>query len=266
MTRRFKVLGAAFVAVLAMSALVASAAQATEFFHSHVEKTIVTGTGIGVQEFTLPNDAGASIVKCKGAKVEGTEVGVKNVGGTLGTTWTTETSTVHPTYSECTLGANAMVVRTNKCHFKLFAETTSTEGSLGPMGNLEINECPEAAPIEWEVAALGIIIEVKNQTINHCLRYDNNKTGTTNEWDFKVVVTCGTEVGTTKTTGLAWKCKKGGAACEAAFGVKAGNELAYKGEFTVKGFEDLCGATPCETGKYAEKEGAQTGIWKGPAE
>src|SRR5262245_58717455 len=130
MTRNLKALGLAFVAVFAMSAIAASAAHATEYFHQHEEHTIITaanvGTGhTGANEFTI---APGLTIKCTTAKFEGTEVELeKHVEPlTTGTTWTKESLTVTPTYSECTAFGFPAIVTHEECHYKLFAATTET--------------------------------------------------------------------------------------------------------------------------------------------
>lgn len=258
MTRNLKVFALALFAVCAMGALAGSVAQATEFFHSHKEKTILTGEAPFLSEQVLTIVPGVSL-RCEIARLRGTEVGTKSV-----TTFTTETITLHPEYERCNLSGAGAIVRTRECHFKLFAATTETS-AFKPMGNLEIGECPSFAPIEIEVPAFGITIVIENQLIFHAIRYENNKSGSTEEWDVKAATTAGTEgkgeAG--KPTGIKWKCSPK-ASCKAGFGTSEGTEATYTGEITLKGFADLNVGFEGVTGVY--EEGNQTGIWKGPAE
>jgi len=111
MTRKIKALGLALVASLAMSALVASAAQAE--FHSTVAHTILTGEQTTTHKFTVGSGFGA--ITCKKAKFTGT------------TTATTESSQViTPEYKECTdsFGRTAHVTVEAKYRFTTPSKTT----------------------------------------------------------------------------------------------------------------------------------------------
>jgi hypothetical protein len=115
MSRKFKVIGLALVAICAMSAISAAGAQA-KTFHSEVETTYYTGTQTVTNVFTTT----AGTVKCKGASFKGEATAT----GGSGTNWTRETVEVTPTYTECTAFGQAATVTTNGCEYNLNANGT----------------------------------------------------------------------------------------------------------------------------------------------
>jgi hypothetical protein len=104
-----RIFGPALFAVLAMSALLASAASAGDF-HSEVAHTTLTGSQIGEDVFNVT----AGTVKCKEVTYSGTQSSA-----------TTTTVTVKPTYSECTaftfVGAT---IDTNGCEYEFSGDNT----------------------------------------------------------------------------------------------------------------------------------------------
>jgi len=127
--------GLTIVAVLAMSAVVASAASAAEFFHDAGVgvKARVTATNEGTHKFT----AGIiGTIECKKATFTGTEF----------VTSSQPTVTVSPAYSECTfLGVANVAVNTNGCTY-----TFNLPTGTGPFtGTVNIN-CPAGKKIAFE--------------------------------------------------------------------------------------------------------------------
>ncbi len=118
MIRNFKALGLALIAVFAMSALVASAAQAAagEFTAESYPVTL-TGSQVGTNTLTVGN--GARVVSCTTASATGTLAG------------TSTTLTLTPSYSGCTsTGALPATVTVNGCDFSLTSNTvTATTGT-----------------------------------------------------------------------------------------------------------------------------------------
>src|SRR5258707_280759 len=122
---RHKALPLAFLTMtFAIGALSAPVARATEFFHSHKERTIITAenTGTGMtapHTFQLVAGLANTKAECTTAKFEGTEVGAKHESEAKGTTFTDETLTLTPTYSGCTLNGNVATVdtTTGECQF-----------------------------------------------------------------------------------------------------------------------------------------------------
>jgi hypothetical protein len=136
MIRNLKFLGLALVAVMAMSAMVASAASA-DLFNSEKENTTLTGTQEkhlegGVEKNDRFITAGG-ILECTSATYKGTQA-----------TKTSSTVTVAPTYSGCTFTGLAATVKTNECTyvFSLIGATTT--------GQAEI-KCPTGKEITVEI-------------------------------------------------------------------------------------------------------------------
>lgn len=120
MVRKLKVLGIAAVAVLAMSAVVASAAHAATGKLTATEyPATLTGEQVGVNKFVIA--AGVRTVTCKKATFHGT---IKEAADPV---------TLTPTYSECHAAPNEIpaTVTMNGCDYSLKANTvTSTTGTL----------------------------------------------------------------------------------------------------------------------------------------
>jgi hypothetical protein len=158
MTRNLKALGLALFAVLAMSALSASAASAGEF-HSEVAHTTLTGSQIGEDVFNVT----AGTVKCKEATYSGTQSSA-----------TTTTVTVKPAYSECTaftfVGATIDV---GTCEYEFSGDNTK----------VNIVNCG-STPIT--VTAFNCWVTVGNQNGLESVAYTNEGAGTSR--DVKVAV------------------------------------------------------------------------------
>jgi hypothetical protein len=123
MIRKLKALGLAFVALCAMSAVIASAAQATAgTLTSEGKKVIATAEQVGEHEFTLTDHEVSPGVfastKCKKATFTGT------AAVTDGAT----SVQVHPVYSECTAFGLAATVTTTGCDYVLTTGTPTAAG------------------------------------------------------------------------------------------------------------------------------------------
>jgi hypothetical protein len=124
MIRKFKALGLALVAVFAMSAIVASAAQATAgTLTSEGKPVIATAEQVGEHEFVLTDheiEPGKFFnFGCKKA----------NFTGTAGVTEGATSMTVHPVYSECTIFGGPVTITTTGCDYLLKTGTpTATAG------------------------------------------------------------------------------------------------------------------------------------------
>jgi hypothetical protein len=142
------------MAMFALTAVAASAAQAIEF-HSEIENTTITAsTETGSN--SVFDAAGASI-SCASATFTGTQA-----------TKTSPTVTVTPVYSNCTfLGVLNVPVKTNGCQYTFHAngETDVTGASC--------------TAITFE--ATGCKVEVKKQTGLKEVTYTNLGTGATRE-------------------------------------------------------------------------------------
>lgn len=257
MSGNLKALGFLFSAALAISAFAAQTAMAeVEYFHSHKENTIVTGESLGTQTFSVA--PGKEFVLCTGAKLAGTQaVGEKHVGEKLGTSYTFNSTTVHPEYfgggagSGCTLkgleGASTIPVNTGSCHFKLAAET-----GVSKHGPASIECGTGAIEISFSIGGFNCVIKYPTQTTGAGgVSYESVKAGATGEWDLKAKFTL---EGVSFTT-------NNGKGCMLIGIPKETKEAVIAGEFTLRGFEDR---EKTETGVY--EEAAQTGIWHGKAE
>jgi hypothetical protein len=119
--RSIKALGLAFVAVLAMSAVVASAAHASTLTTFPEGKTVkISGAQVGTQEFVLTDNSNLKTT-CTVAKFE--PVGTYTTGA--------ETIEVHPVYEKCTaFGINA-TISTVGCNYLIHAAGAVTGGFDG---------------------------------------------------------------------------------------------------------------------------------------
>jgi hypothetical protein len=133
MIRKLKAMGLALVAVFAMSAVVASAAQAFTF-HSEAEHTLLNASQSTTHEFTAGSGFGA--ISCETATFAGTAASASAA-----------TQTITPTYGNCkdSLGRTADV-NTNECTYTF--EVTGEAGGVFS-GNTDI-ACP-GSPIEIKV-------------------------------------------------------------------------------------------------------------------
>lgn len=154
MTRNLKVFGLALMAMFALTAVAASAAQAIEF-HSEIENTTVTAkTEAGSN--SVFDAAGASI-SCTSGTFTGSQVAK-----------TSATLTVTPAYSGCTfLGVLNVPVKVNNCQY-----TFSANGEVAVTGG-------SCTAITFEAA--GCKVEVKAQSGLKEVTYTNLKTGTERE-------------------------------------------------------------------------------------
>jgi hypothetical protein len=124
MVRKFKALGLALVAVFAMSAVIATAAQAsagTLTTFPAGKTVVVTGEQIGEHVFTFTDHPVGGVFnsfKCKKAIFDG-----------VGTVATGATSvTVTPTYSECTAFGQPATITHNGCNYVLSTGAATAGG------------------------------------------------------------------------------------------------------------------------------------------
>lgn len=253
MTRRLKNQGMALVAVFALSAVVASGAQAESFHFDHPSngnKVTITGeivTG-GPGTVSAPHElvflAGGPTVSCKMAKVEGTHANLTDNGTSL----TTEELTLTTTTTECevpTIGS--ATVTTTGCHYKLDANTTTeTVESKVKQGHATI-QCEAGKSIEFSFG--GCVVKFGSQTPTGGVNYVNTGAGSTRDIDAEFHLT-----GLAFTTNKAFVCALAGIP-------ESGTSATTKGNVTIQAFTD---ENPVEnagkTGVYTE--GTQVGLWK----
>lgn len=115
MTRKFKVIGLALVAVLAMSAVVASSASATEFTAASYPVALSGSQPEGaLHEF----EVGSGNVKCTTATFTGT--------GSAATT----TQTITPHYTGCTAFGLSATVTLNGCDYLFHSQASGLNGTV----------------------------------------------------------------------------------------------------------------------------------------
>ncbi len=152
--RNLKVLGTALVAVLALSAVMASMASADVFKSSSGAVTTVTGNQEVVAKFVTT----AGSAECKKATYTGS--------ATSGSS----SVLVTPAYSECTCIGVACTIDTNGCQFRL--NITTTTGTADVV-------CPGSATIT--LTNTKCTIHVGSQTGLGTVTYSNKGAGTTKE-------------------------------------------------------------------------------------
>jgi len=123
MSRKLKALGLALIAVFAMAAISAATASAEELFHSSEAHSIIRGTQVAEDTFTV----NAGTVKCKKATYNGTSSAT-----------TVKEQRVKPTYSECTAFGfvNTTIDVPSSCEY-LFTQPVAKVGKVDIVGCLE---------------------------------------------------------------------------------------------------------------------------------
>lgn len=150
MTRNLKTLGLAVMAMFALTAVAASAAQAIEF-HSEIENTTVTASTEAGSNSVF--DAAGSSISCASATFTGSQAAK-----------TSPTLTVTPVYSNCTfLGVVGVPVETNGCQY-----TFNANGEVAITG---------ASCTAITFQAVGCKVEVGKQSGLKEVTYTNLGTG-----------------------------------------------------------------------------------------
>ncbi|HEV7482885.1 MAG TPA: hypothetical protein VGO13_07285 [Solirubrobacterales bacterium] len=150
MIRNIKALGLALVAVLAMSAVAASASQAaTSGFDVGLSPAVLKGTILPGTEHTLV--VGTAVVKCAEANIEGT------VAGTVAEPKNVHEATATATYAKCKFGGTAAEVRMNGCKYTLTDTLTSLTAEV------DITGCTSGKWIEIISLVTNCSITVKEQ-------------------------------------------------------------------------------------------------------
>jgi hypothetical protein len=222
MIRKFKALGLALIAVFAMSAVVASAAQATAGTLTAEGKTVtVTGEQILGNEhvFTLtdhqtpPGSGVFATTKCKKAHFDG--IGSVTDGAT--------SITVTPTYSECTAFGQPATVEHTSCKYVLKTETPAGTGwhvntaivcNPGDEIHVQTGTCSVTVPAQEDLTtsevtnsggagtAMDLLLDTNIKGITYTVTKDNigcplSGTGTFHNGDYvgKTTVKAHTTVG-----------------------------------------------------------------------
>jgi hypothetical protein len=164
MTRKLKTLGLAFVAVLAMSAIAASASQASSFM-TEGEKYPVTisASQEGEHVFTVLTEAGKnSEVKCKKATFSGSASAKSSE------------VTVHPTYEECTAFTLPATVTTTNCDYVIHSGAGSVDNFAGTVdvkcssGSIKVKTatCEVSVGGQTGLGNLGLVNNTAGGTVN----------------------------------------------------------------------------------------------------
>ncbi len=220
--RRISALCLSIVAVLGVAAVwTASASAIGEKFHSEVEPTVLTGSNVGEDTFTV----GTYSVKCKATVVSGTWA-----------TKTPETMTLHPTYTGCTDSEGvAAAITTTGCNLVYWSERLS-----GNDAKVE-TECEAGKSIK--VAVEGCTMKIAGQVSPFGATYANGKLGGVPD----ITVTSTFEVAFTQE----------GLLCEEIGGTKG----KFTGSTTISGYVDKCAAGECPfaPGGMGDKDGYKEG-------
>jgi hypothetical protein len=234
-----KKLGVALAAIMALSAVMASAATATTHsFDSEIADTFITAAAVTPQVLIALPGSGES-VECSGVfikhlnKENGEElVNDGTLGGTFKETnvYTAEKLNVRLTYEGCFAFKGkeklSATVEMHDCYYA-FEKTTSETNHA----SVTIN-CPEKGEITVRVTALSLLcVSIPAQTVEGAF-YSNTNLGGGGSRDFDIKMTLtGIKSKTTSTCGN-----------------KEGKEGTYNGEVTFSGTNQNVG-------------GSQTGVW-----
>lgn len=155
MIRTLKALGAALVAVFALSALLASAAQAEETPTFTASKSPVRETGSQTANHVIKVNGGT--IKCLEAKL------VDEAGGSA------MMLLFQPTYAKCTLAGIAATINMNGCEYTFEPVTKKEEDKfVGTMGIV----CPVGKAIE--VSAGGCVVAISAQAGLSTVEFTND--------------------------------------------------------------------------------------------
>jgi hypothetical protein len=198
--RNLRILGLAFVAALALSAMAAASAFAT--YDSEVATTTLSGSQTTTNVFTTNKGT----VKCEVANFSGTQSGTEKSAGIF----TSATIKVHPTYEKCkAFGLNATVTTTG-CDYE-FATAVSKAATVKIL-------CEAGKEIIVNGGLGTCVVKVKGQSPGGTVSFTNEGAEKTRS----ILVTSGV-------TGIAYASSGFCGAEEAVNGT-------YEGTVTTKGF------------------------------
>jgi hypothetical protein len=217
MIRNLK-LGVAIMAVLALTAVGASAAQAASSLDVGAAPAILEGAQVTTNKLSINNSKGESLstVKCTTATLSGTS-----------TSTNVTTQLVTPSYSGCTLGGLSATVPVNGCQYRLNSTATAKTASADVV-------CPTGKTIE--IIQGSCVLTVGSQTGLSSVVFGNEGSGTT----ASVLATL--NVGNIAITG--------GSGCPANL-VGTSNKGVLTGTINVKAFKDEGGTKGTQVGLTA---------------
>jgi hypothetical protein len=239
MTRKFKALGLALIAVFAMSAVAASGAQAENIQHTFLsDSTTQNGSGQTTTNLTGFRDEGSEHIftidegsvstVCSEIVFEGPEVGSE-----------LDEVTVTPAYDSCTTSLGAANVTENHCAYVFDSDTTTHETPSGLKEDAPVDiECSGGSVLEIEVPSVGVKVSVGPQTGLHGVSYKEDEDPETEKDAVTVEATV---------EGIAWTCTPA-FLCGLGGIPSSGTDGTYEGDTIVTGFEDD-GEAQVETAK-----------------
>jgi hypothetical protein len=214
MIRNIKALGLAFLALAAVGALSASAAQADVLgWPVHIttekDKAVITAQTTAGTNHTLT--IGATSIPCKNATLEGTVS-----QGTHNTQLTATRIEATATYSECTgFGGIAVTVQMHGCKYTITATQTKLTALFGITG------CTKEKQITIKSSACTVFIGNQEADLSHITLTNDAKSETTEHHIQDHVTVSGIKY----TTNKQFLCPQAAT-------------LEYKGTTTIKAYED----------------------------
>ncbi|HET7122189.1 MAG TPA: hypothetical protein VFI17_13175 [Solirubrobacterales bacterium] len=180
MIRNVKALGLALVAIFAMSAMVASAAQA-----ENGVLDLSPGGGAGTKVTIKGNQVTNHSFTIAGVKVECSIV----VFQPLGEYGTGATSVeVHPVYEGCTSGIGTTIVNTENCNFTLMANGSANANEEMLTWNTgEVKVTCNGSTFITINAANVCVATIATQTLSSGISFTNTTPNNTNEMAFDVI-------------------------------------------------------------------------------
>ncbi len=214
--RNLKALGLALVAVFALSAIAASAAQAEYNLTPGVTPSFITAEQIAHA------NGNKLEIPARGTKVECKEVLYKS--GTLTGLNLTDVN-VTPEYKNCTAnGELAATVDVNGCSITLTGETSGEQGVVHLL-------CSAGKTIEITIPAISCTLKIHEQTPTAGgVKYTNTEASKPDDVD-----------ATAEVSGVTYERVGTSTGCVAA-AQKEGNDATLLTNITVKAFEDTGGA------------------------
>ena len=161
MTRKFKALGLALFATLALGAVMASAALATEFTASSYPVTYS-----GTQAATEPHRFAIDTYEgnCKDITFSGEAKG------------TSTTLTLTPKFNECTFAGLSATVTTNGCSFLLHLPSAGTDATVDLT-------CPAGQELTIDIAAGTCVVHIFPFTGKSKVAFSNAHPNLKSVWD-----------------------------------------------------------------------------------
>jgi hypothetical protein len=240
-----KALGLAVMMSVALTALFAEAAQATEYwFHAHspTARNVITAENEDVHRFRITEDETEEAivtVECGVMKARGDVTGTLHENKLEAKTYTASGITVGVEYSECGSSLGPVTVVTTDCHYLLTSNTAEFHGAVHI-------ECG-AGGIEIK-SNLGCVVTIPTQTPEYGVHYETLGSETPEH----------TVTGSATVRGITYKSN---ATCQLAGIPKEGSNADYDGKFVAAGYEYESGET-----KTGYVEGEQVSTWWGPTE